>query len=91
MINNLAPDLKLSLKTLLKSLNFLDTSIRIVENKLAFHIHYKPTNSFNDLTYTSCHPLHTKNNISLSLAKLIASIVKNNRENRLKELKEPYT
>ena len=40
------------------------------------------------MTYTSCHPPHTKNNISLSLAKRIASIVTNNRENQLKKLKE---
>ena len=43
-------------------------------------------NSFNYLTYTSCHPPHTKNNISLSLAKRIVSVVTNNRENQLKEL-----
>ena len=60
----------------------------MVENNLVFDIRYKPTNSFNYLTYISCHPSHTKNNISLSLAKRIVSTVTNNRENRLKELKE---
>ena len=40
------------------------------------------------MTFTSCHPPHTKNNISLPLAKRIVSIVTNNKENRLKELKE---
>ena len=69
-------------------LNFLDISIQIIENNLVFDIHYKPTNSFNHLTYTSCHLPHTKNNILLSLAKRIVSIVTNNRENRLRELKE---
>ena len=88
MINNLDPDLKFIFENPSKSLNFLDINIRIVENNLVFDIHYKPTNSFNYLTYTSCHPPHTKNNISLSLAKRIVSIVTNNRENRLKELKE---
>ena len=58
----------------------------IVENNLVFRIYYKPTNSFNYLTYTSCHPPPTKNNISLPLAKHINSIVTNNRENRLKDL-----
>ena len=37
--------------------------------------------------FTSCHPPYTKNNISLSLAKSVVSIVTNNREKRLKELK----
>ena len=88
MINSLDRDLKFILENPSKSLNFLDVNIRIVENNLFFDIHYKPTNSFNYLSYTSCHTSHTKNNISLSLAKCIVSIVTNNRENRLKELKE---
>ena len=88
MINNLDPDLKLIFENPSKSLNFLDINIRVVENNLVFDIHYKLTNSFNYLTYTSCHPPHTKNNILLSLAKRIVSIVTNNREKRVKELKE---
>ena len=81
MINNLNPDLKFIFENPSKFLNFLDINIRIVENSLAFDIHYKPTNSFNYLTYTGCHPPHTKKNILLSLAKRIVSIVTNNREN----------
>ena len=84
-INNLGPDLKFIFENRSKSLNFLDINIRIIENNLVLDIHYKPTNSFNYLTYTSCHPPHTKNNISLSLAKRIVSIVNNNRESRLRE------
>ena len=88
MINNLDRDLKFLSENPSKSLNFLDINVRIVEKNIVFDIHYKPTNSFNYLTYTSCHPPHTKNNISLSLAKRIVSIVTSKRENRLKELKE---
>ena len=87
MINNLDPDLKFIFENPSKSLNFLDINLQIVENNLAFDIYYKATNSFNYLTYTSCHPPHTKNNILLSLAKCIISIVTNIRENRLKEFK----
>ena len=77
------------MKTFLnQSLNFLNINIRIVENNLIFDIHYKPSNSFNYLTHTSFYPSHTKNNILLSLAKRLVSIVTNNRENQLKELKE---
>ena len=57
MINNLDPNLKFNPS---KSSNFLYVNIRIVENNLVFDIHYKRTNSFNYLTYTSCHPPHTK-------------------------------
>ena len=88
MINNLVPNLKFIFESPPKSLNFLDINIRIVENNLAFDIHYKPTNSFNYLAYTSCHPPHTMKNVSLSLAKRIVCIVTNSRVNRLKELKE---
>ena len=88
MINNLDPDLKFIFENLSKSLNLLDMNLQIVEYNLVFNIYYKPTNSFNYLTYTSCHPPHTKNNISLSLAKPIVAIVTNNRENWFKELKE---
>ena len=71
-----------------KGLNLLHIFILIVEKDLVFDIHYKPTDSFNYLTYTTCHPPHTKNNISLSLAKRIVSLVTSNKENRLNELKE---
>ena len=88
MVNNLDPDLKFVFENPSKSLNFLDVNIQIVENNLVFDTHYKPTNSFNYWTYTSCHLPHTSSNISLPLAKRIVSVETNNRENRLKELKE---
>ena len=88
MTNNLEPDLKFIFYNPTKSSNFLDINIQIVQNNLVFDIHYKPTSSFNYLTYTSCHPPHTQNNKSLSLAKRVVSIVTKYRENRLKELKE---
>ena len=71
MINNLDPDLKFIFENPSESLNFLDINIHIVENNLVFDIHYKPTKSFNYLTYTSCHPPHTNNNTSLSLANVL--------------------
>ena len=85
-INSLDHNLNFFLNS--KSLNFLGINIQIVENNLVFDIHYKPTNSFSYLTYTSYYPPHTENNISLSLAKRNVVIVTNNRESQLKELKE---
>ena len=70
------------------SVNFLDIKISIINNELAFDIYYKPTNSFTYLKFTSCHPGHTRNNISLSLGRKIVRIVSSNRDKRLDELKE---
>ena len=69
-------------------MNFLDIQLKIVNDALVFDIYYKPTNSFNYLTYSSCHPSHTKNNIALSLAKRIINIVTGNREKILSEIKK---
>ena len=88
MINNLDPDLKSIFENLYKSLNLLDINVRIVENNLVFDIYYKPNNSFNYLTCSSFYPPHTKNNILLSLAKRIVSIVMIYREQQLKRQKE---
>ena len=78
--------LNLSLK--IQAEPFLDIQLKIVNNTLVFDIYYKPTNSFNYLTYSSCHSSHTKNNIALSLAKRIINIVTDNREKRLSKLKK---
>ena len=61
LINELDPDTT--------NINFLDINIKNVDNQLHFDIYHKPTNSFSYLNYKSCHPSHTKKNISLSLAR----------------------
>lgn len=71
MIKNPVTDLKFIFENPSKSLNFLDINLQIVENNIVFDVYYKQANSFHCLTYTSCYPLHTKNNKSLSLAKRI--------------------
>ena len=88
LINSLDEDLKFIFENPSRTLNFLDIQLKIVNNTLVFDIYYKPTNSFNYLTQSSCHPSHTKNNIAFSLAKRIINIVTDNREKRLSELKE---
>ena len=87
LINSLDEDLKFTFENPSRTLNFLNIQLKIVNNTLIFDIYYKPTNSFNYLAYSSCHPSHTKNNVALSLAKRIISIVTDNREKRLSELK----
>ena len=71
-----------------RTLNFLDIQLKIINKTLVFDIYYKPTNSFNYLTYSSCYPSQTRNNIALSLAKRIINIGTDNRETRLSELKK---
>ena len=88
LINELDPNLKFIFKKLTTDINFLDINIKIVDNQLYFDIYHKPTNSFNYLKYNSCHPSHTKNSISLSLARRIIRIVTDNRDYRLEELRQ---
>ena len=88
LINSLDEDLKFIFEDPSRTLKFLDIQLKIVNDALVFDIYYKPTNSFNYLIYSSCHPSHTRNNIALSLAKRIINIVTDNREKRLSELKK---
>ena len=71
LINSLDEDLIFIFENTSRTLNFLNIQLKIVKNTLIFYIYYKPTNSFNYFTYSSCHPSHTNNNIALSLAKRI--------------------
>ena len=91
MIYSLDSALKFIFENPSKSFNFLDINIQIIENNLVFDIHYKSTNSFSYLTYSSCHPLHTKNNTSLSLAKRLVSIVTNNQRKPIKGTKRTFS
>ena len=88
LINELDPDLKITSEKLTADINFLDINIKIVDNQLYFDIYHKPTNSFSYLKYKSCHPSHTKSNISLLLARRIIRTVTENRDYILEELKQ---
>ena len=82
LINSLDEDLKFIFENQSIFSNFLDIQLKMVNNTLVFDIYYKPTNSFNYLTYSSWHPSHTKNNIALSLAKRIIHIVIEKKEKK---------
>ena len=86
-MNELDPDLQFIFKGLTKNINFLDISLKIINNKLHFDVYHKPTNSFSYFHYKSCPPPHTKNNIALSLARRTVRIVTDNKNNRLPGLK----
>ena len=76
------------LRMIANNWNYLYIHLKIVDNTLAFDIYYKPTNSSSYLTYITCPPGHTKNNIALSLAKRIINLVTDNKEKRLSGLKK---
>ena len=88
LINELDIDLKFIFEKLTTDINFLDINIKIVDNQLHFDIYHNSTNYFNYLKYNSCHPSHTKKNISLSLARRIIRIVTDNSDYRLEELRQ---
>ena len=69
LINSLDEDLKLISENPSSTLKFLNIQLKTIDNALVFDVYYKPTNYSNYLTYSSCHPSHTKNSIALSLAK----------------------
>ena len=73
-MNELDPDLQFIFEELTKNINFLDINLKIINNGLHFDVYHKPTNCLNYPHYKSCHPLHTKNNIALSLARSIVRI-----------------
>ena len=58
-------------------INELDPDLKFIFEKLT-----------TDLKYNSCYPSHTKNNISLSLARRIIRIVTDNCDYRLEELRQ---
>ena len=78
---NLIQIYKLFSKNLTKNINFLDINFKIINNKLHFDVYHKPANCFSYLHDKSCHPLHAKNNIVLSLVRRIVQIVTDNRNN----------
>ena len=89
LLNSLDPDVKFLLDAIRNASNYLDLTVSRKERRLVFDIYHKPTNSFNYLKYTSCHPLHTKKNIALSLGRRIIKLCSaENHQKNLQELKD---
>ena len=89
LLNSLDPDVKFLLDAIRNASNYLDLTVSKKERQLVFNIYHKPTNSFNYLKYTSCHPLHTKKNIALSLGRRIIKLCSaENHQKNLQELKD---
>ena len=87
IFENLDPNLKFLFSALSTITNCLDITFKVVDNMVVMDVYHKPTDSFNFLHHTSCHPLHTKDNIALSLGKRIVNIVSGDYGPRLDQLK----
>ena len=86
LFNELDPNMHFVFSNLSKESNFLDIHREVVEYEVKLDVFRKPTDSFNFLHFESCHPIYTRNNIALSLAKRIVRITSHNRDVRLNEL-----
>ena len=86
LFNDLDPNIHFIFSNLARESDFLDIHREIVDYEVKLDVFRKPTDSFNFLHFDSCHPLHTRNNIALSLAKRIVRITSHNRDVRLNEL-----
>ena len=62
-VNSFHPALKYTWKISETSLAFLDNKVSISGNVLCTNVHYKPTDSYSYLLYSSSHPSHVKNSI----------------------------
>ena len=87
LFNKLDPKMRFIFSDLDKECDFLDIHKNVVGYEVELDVFRKPTDSFNFLHYKSCHPIHTRKNIALSLAIRIVRITTHNRDTRLDELK----
>ena len=74
LFDELDPNLRFIFSELSCDSDYLDISLRIKERLISTSVYHKPTDSFNYLHFESCHPVHTKNHIAISLAKRIIRI-----------------
>ena len=65
-VNSFHPALKYTWEISETSLAFLDIKVYISGNVLCTSVHYKPTDSYSYLLYSSSHPSHVKNSIPYS-------------------------
>ena len=73
-----------------KSVNYLDLTIRNIDNVLETDLYCKPTDAHQYLHWTSCHPPHVKKNLPFGLAYRLRRICSTDEyfAKRAEELKE---
>ena len=65
-LNDFHPNLKFTHEKSKSSVNFLDVSVSIVDNKIETDLHCKPTDCHQFLHFNSAHPFHNKKSIVYS-------------------------
>ena len=90
ILNNLHENIKFTVETSYKRMNFLDIQMIIQGDKIITDIYHKPTDTQNYVTFKSAHPNHTLRNIPYNLARRLCTIVddKTTLNTRLKESEE---
>ncbi|GFN76433.1 hypothetical protein PoB_000293900 [Plakobranchus ocellatus] len=86
--NNFHPSIKFSSTISSFHVSFLDVLISLSDGILHTDLYSKPTDTFNYLHWSSCHPYHTKKNIPYSLAFRLIRICSSEEDlkNRLHQL-----
>jgi hypothetical protein len=65
-INSYNPSIKFTMEASTKSVNFLDTTVSIVDNQIKTDLYSKPTDAHNYLLFSSAHPRSCKQSIPYS-------------------------
>ena len=78
-LNDFHPNLKFTHEKSKSSVNFLDVSVSIVDNKIETDLYCKPTDCHQFLHFNSAHPFHNKKSIvysqGLRIKRLCSSLV----------------
>ena len=72
--NRLHPIIKFTYSFSTETVNFLDTTVHLINNHIETELYTKPTDPHQYLLFSSCHPRHSIQNIPKSLALRIKRI-----------------
>ena len=65
-LNNCLPSIKFTMEKSMEEVNFLDTTVKIVNQRIETDLYCKPTDAHNYLLYKSAHPRNCKDSIPYS-------------------------
>ena len=87
-LNSFHPTIKFTSEISKTSVSYLDTTVSVINGKLETDLYTKPTDTFNYLLWSSCHPHKTKSSIPYGLAHRLVRICSRTQDlhKRLQEL-----
>ena len=65
-LNSCTTNIKFTMEVSEESVNFLDTTVKLMDGQIVTDLYTKPTDSHNYLWYSSAHPRHCKDSIPYS-------------------------